>query len=416
MQLTQTRPIAGTREEKTPGVAATRNSRITSIDILRATTMLLMIFVNDLWSLSGIPAWLEHVPASADGMGLADTVFPAFLFIVGMSIPYAIDNRQAKGDDTATLVRHIISRSAALLIMGVFLVNGENINATATGIPRSLWNPLCCLSFILIWNAYPASIKKSVKRTLQAIGITVLLVLAVMYRGGEDNSLQYFSTYWWGILGLIGWCYLAASLVTVFARKKTIPLVLCWVLFCALSMVSSARLIPKESLLHIIPSAILGGTLVALALGGVLTTLLFQHLLKTSAPAKMLSTLVFISLGLFALGIITNRFWDISKIRATTPWLFLCSAITIFTFALVYWLADVKGKASWFSFIKPAGTNTLLCYLIPYFAYAVSRLSGLHLPPLLLTGATGLLKCFAFALLCIWITGLLARRGIRLKL
>ena len=68
--------------------------RIASIDILRAVTMLLMIFVNDLWTLKGIPLWLEHTQANDDGMGLADSVFPAFLFIVGLSIPYAIAARK----------------------------------------------------------------------------------------------------------------------------------------------------------------------------------------------------------------------------------------------------------------------------------------------------------------------------------
>ncbi len=57
--------------------------RIASIDILRALTMVLMIFVNDLWSLTNIPAWLGHVEKGVDGIGLADVVFPAFLFIVG---------------------------------------------------------------------------------------------------------------------------------------------------------------------------------------------------------------------------------------------------------------------------------------------------------------------------------------------
>ena len=55
--------------------------RVATIDILRALTMVLMIFVNDLWSLTGIPGWLEHVEKGVDGMGLADTVFPAFLFM-----------------------------------------------------------------------------------------------------------------------------------------------------------------------------------------------------------------------------------------------------------------------------------------------------------------------------------------------
>ena len=31
--------------------------RLKSIDIIRALTMLLMIFVNDLWTLSNIPEW-----------------------------------------------------------------------------------------------------------------------------------------------------------------------------------------------------------------------------------------------------------------------------------------------------------------------------------------------------------------------
>ena len=34
--------------------------RIASIDITRAVTMLLMIFVNDLWTLRNIPSWLGH--------------------------------------------------------------------------------------------------------------------------------------------------------------------------------------------------------------------------------------------------------------------------------------------------------------------------------------------------------------------
>jgi predicted acyltransferase len=114
--------------------------------------MVLMIFVNDLWSLKNIPAWLEHVERGVDGIGLADVVFPAFLFIVGLSLPYAIDHRRKRGDSEAQLVMHVITRTIALLVMGVFLVNGETINAAAMGIPKWLWYPLSCLSFILIWN------------------------------------------------------------------------------------------------------------------------------------------------------------------------------------------------------------------------------------------------------------------------
>ena len=64
--------------------------RNAAIDIFRALTMLLMIFVNDLWSITGSPDWLGHATSEQDFMGLADIVFPCFLFVVGMSMAYRL--------------------------------------------------------------------------------------------------------------------------------------------------------------------------------------------------------------------------------------------------------------------------------------------------------------------------------------
>src|SRR5215204_4690718 len=179
-----------TIQQSTESLAqSTLLTRVTSIDILRALTMILMIFVNDLWSLRDIPAWLGHVERGVDGIGLADVVFPAFLFIVGLSLPFAIDNRRKKGDTQWQLVMHVLTRTVALLVMGLFLVNGETINAAAMGIPKWLWYPLCCLSFILIWNVYSKTAKKSLVYAAKAIGIITLITLAVVYRGGEDGSV-----------------------------------------------------------------------------------------------------------------------------------------------------------------------------------------------------------------------------------
>jgi len=85
--------------------------RLKSIDILRALTMLLMIFVNDLWTLTNIPEWLGHKAAHEDGMGLADVVFPAFLLIVGLSIPHAIGSRLKKVDTKVQILWHIFEHS-----------------------------------------------------------------------------------------------------------------------------------------------------------------------------------------------------------------------------------------------------------------------------------------------------------------
>jgi hypothetical protein len=59
---------------------------------------------------------------------------------------------------------------------------------------------------------------------------------------------------------------------------------------------------------------------------------------------------------------------------------------------------------------------TLTCYLVPYFVYALSALSGISLPDTLSTGAVGILKSILFALLIIQLTGLLGRLKIKLKI
>jgi predicted acyltransferase len=67
--------------------------RIRSMDVMRGFTLFLMLFVNDLF-IPGVPKWLVHSEADEDGMGLADWVFPGFLFMVGMAVPYAVAARK----------------------------------------------------------------------------------------------------------------------------------------------------------------------------------------------------------------------------------------------------------------------------------------------------------------------------------
>ena len=391
-------------------------TRIASIDIVRALTMVLMIFVNDLGSLKDIPLWLEHVKPGVDGIGLADVVFPAFLFIVGLSLPFAIEHRRKKGDSELQLVKHVLVRTIALLVMGVFLVNGETINAAGTGLARYLWNPLSCLSFILIWNIYPKNANRWLVYTLKAAGILTLIVLAVIYRGGKDEELYRFSPHWWGILGLIGWSYLTAGLITVFSKNNFWIILGGWIFFAVLSMVNKAGYIPQGGIFSFLPNAILGGTLPGLTMGGVLTAFLFRHFRKKNDNRTMTIVFVAFSAMLIILSIITRPYWKLAKLGATPAWLFLCSAFTLLAFLVVYWIADVKGKASWFRIVRPAGTDTLLCYLVPYFVYAILRAINFHWPDPIITGGVGLLKSLLLALFCVFIAGRLNKAGVRLKL
>ena len=105
--------------------------RVLSVDVLRGITMFTMVFVNDAYGAQNSPWWLKHwsdLPKSfgPSGMTFVDVVFPAFLFIVGLSIPIAIENRRAKGDGWLVILGHVLIRTLSLLFLGILMVNGEN--------------------------------------------------------------------------------------------------------------------------------------------------------------------------------------------------------------------------------------------------------------------------------------------------
>ena len=130
-------------------------------------------------------------------------------------------------------------------------------------------------------------------------------------------------------------------------------------------------------------------------------------------------TLVFIAviIVLVLLSVITRSYWGLAKLGATPAWLFLCSAFTLGAFIIIYWVADVKGKSNWFKLIRPAGTDTLLTYLMPYIAgFVLMRVLHVRYPDWMLTGGVGLVKCILFVLLCVWLTRILNKLGVRLKL
>src|SRR5690349_18069344 len=89
--------------------------RIHSIDAFRGVTIFLMVFVNELAGVQNIPAWMKHASADEDAMTFVDVVFPAFLFIVGMSMPFAIQRRFRRGDTLWRLTAHTLWRTPALL-------------------------------------------------------------------------------------------------------------------------------------------------------------------------------------------------------------------------------------------------------------------------------------------------------------
>jgi len=385
--------------------------RIASIDIFRALTMFLMIFVNDLWSVSGVPHWMEHAAFDEDMLGLSDIVFPSFLFILGMSIPLAIEKRLAKGESKATIVKHIIIRSFALLVMGLFSVNSGSGLASTVGIIKPVFSLIMVICFFIIWNNYPkteSKIHKNFQLVMKIIAAVVLIILAVIYR---DPSGGYFQPRWWGILGLIGWTYLLCALIYLFFRKQRYGLILSGLFFIVLCIAGSNKwlgifsgIIPSNGCFHAF-------TMVGLFLSLVMT----QPESKLDIKKKIMYSSI-IGIIFILAGWISNKWWIISKLQETPPWLFYCTGISILFYLFIYWLTDIKDNGRLFNIIKPAGTATLTCYLVPSILYALFALTGFTRIGFMSDGIAGLIKCVCFSFIVVAITALLGKINIKLKI
>ena len=89
--------------------------RLLSLDFFRGITVAAMILVNNPGDWAHIYAPLEHAPWN--GWTPTDLIFPFFLFIVGVSIAFAIGSRKEEGGVMSKIVR----RGLTLFLLGLFL-------------------------------------------------------------------------------------------------------------------------------------------------------------------------------------------------------------------------------------------------------------------------------------------------------
>lgn len=387
--------------------------RILAVDALRALTMFLMLFVNDIPGIRNIPHWLKHAEMNEDMMGFSDLIFPAFLFCMGMSIPFAIQNRYRKGESTLLVISHLFQRSLALITMGLFTLNSGGIK---DGLSHQGFILLTVIGFFLVWSVYPKeeNFRKHLFTGMKVAGIGLLASLIIY----KDMCGASFKTGWWGILGLIGWTYAVCATVYLFTRESLKKNLFVWITMIFIMTVSQTALIPQDYFSRVVflPFIPGGWTHHTLGMSGVICSLLMQRAVSTGNFKYFFLTLGGIGLTMSICAWMAHSHWIISKIQATPTWCFICLAIFFPLFGFIYWLTEIKQARKWYRPLAPAGTDTLTCYVLPYVYYALMQLFHIHYPPLLCEGIPGLLRSIAYSFFIIWVTGLLIKRGIKLKL
>jgi predicted acyltransferase len=90
--------------------------RLLSLDVARGITIAFMIMVNNNGG-SGSWGFMNH--AEWNGLTPTDLVFPTFVFVMGISVVFAIESRLARGATRARIVRHTLQRAVILCLLGI---------------------------------------------------------------------------------------------------------------------------------------------------------------------------------------------------------------------------------------------------------------------------------------------------------
>jgi predicted acyltransferase len=442
---------AETGRERAAGVKqpGSSSARVDSVDALRGLTILLMVFVNDLGHAA--PAWMHHIrPPNADGMTLADIVFPSFLFIVGVSIPLAQERAAANGKSKSAQLGHILMRTAAVLFMGVIYINEEADLRPGT----PLWGLLAFSALILAWCTVPREPgwKRTMLLSLKTLGIWAIVILLAIFRRapanttilfwGEVHDWTWLRPGWWEILGLIGWAYLAGALVALFLGKRREWLMgamaILMLLHIALHKGGLFARVGDKTWLAWAGPALDGlsgaiddvgkyvslrdalGSLAAVTLAGCVLGSILRHDSDVSCPRARVGWALTFAAGLFLAGVVTDTLEGINKIGATPTWCFWCAALATVVWLLLYLVIDVAGLKFWALPIRPAGANPLVAYFLHPITLWVLSLAGLEEQILAYKDSTdpGVVVggSAAMALFVCTAAGLLGRLGLRMRL
>lgn len=315
--------------------SAPRDERLLSLDALRGFDMFWIIGGEEIahaaarltgWGwLVWLAGQLEHV--EWHGFRFYDLIFPLFLFMAGVSMPYSFEKRLARGDAKAQVTRHVIVRGLVLVLLGM-IYNG------------------------LLEFDWPNTRLPSV---LGRIGLAYLFAGIIV-----------LNTNWRGRLA-----WMAGLLVGYWAALKFVPV----------PGFGAGDLTPGHTLTDYIDRLLVPGRLyrgdrdpegllgtipaIGTALAGALTGQFLKHNRRSGSFKTAAMALV----GLTCLGLaqLWNRDFPINKNLWSSSFVLHCAGWSLLLLALFYLVIDVWRLHRWAFFFIVIGMNSILIYLANRF-------------------------------------------------
>jgi predicted acyltransferase len=293
------------------------NNRLLSLDVFRGITVAGMILVNNPGDWGHIYAPLEH--AKWNGCTPTDLVFPFFLFIVGVSITYALDGRQVP-------VSKLFKRSLILFGLGVFLSLYPKFDfphVRIMGVLQRIGIVFFLCSVIYIYT----------NRFVQIGLVTVLLL-------GYYFLMTYLPVPDTGVPSLDAETNLGAWLDRTILTTDHL-----W---------KSAKVWDPEGLLSTVPA-------IGTGLLGVLT----GQILKAKMDNRLkILRMILIGLALVAGGLYWNRFFPINKSLWTSSYVLFTGGWAMVGLAVCFWIVDVKNIKSWALPFIVFGVNAITVFFL----------------------------------------------------
>lgn len=317
--------ISKKQAEETLNVATKGNARLLSLDFMRGFTVASMILVNDPGDWGHIYWPLEH--SEWNGCTPTDLVFPFFLFMVGVSIVYAMQGKKADPANHNKLLLSVLRRSLIIVGLGVLLPYLFHLDFSHLRFPG----------------------------VLQRIGV-VFGITALLYVKTNTRTQVYI-----GLSCLIGY-FLIMTLVPVpgigpanLQPSTNLGALIDRSVFGTNHLWSDSKTWDPEGILGTIPA--IGTCLIGVFTG----TWLKKDKVKTN---KEILKLVGAGIALVIAGLIWNIFFPINKKLWTSSFVLFAGGLAVLMLSLSYWLIDIKGYRRLIPPFLAFGRNAITAYVL----------------------------------------------------